>query len=447
MHSLPEANYLNPAVQNECGVFIGLPLVSSIHMNIANSGFTADQAIILYTDESILRKSTIQVPSFPGKKYFLSEFHSVLLAAGLKRKEYYYSFTITEKNNLMLGYTPDLVHFVYDGSEQFRNDFIELEGATAAFNHVREYALGVSKEYSEQLTIGIKAKLLFGKFNYDVTKSSLGLYVEDNLDLRFDMDAAYSSSMPWALEQLPSGTYRFNEVYEDSWFNRMMNRRNPGLAMDIGFIYQYDDRWTFSGSLIDLGFIWYRSNLSNYSLNGNQIYSGPFGQGQVTDAGLWDVFDEWNLNMEESLTYDESYLFFIDPRMYLGASRKLNDRYDLNFLLYNHLLPGKLQTGFTVSLLTSPDKVFQPTVSWSVMNGSFLNLGAGFRYGNRPVQVYAVTDNLVGFILPFNVKNINLRFGLNLFLRCREGDMSLKDPGCSWMSEKRIRRARAKRGY
>ena len=50
MHSLPEANYVNPAVQIECGIFVGLPLVSSFHMNIANSGFSAGKIIALYTD-------------------------------------------------------------------------------------------------------------------------------------------------------------------------------------------------------------------------------------------------------------------------------------------------------------------------------------------------------------------------------------------------------------
>ncbi len=55
MHSLPEANFINPAVQINCGIFIGLPLVSSFHMNIANSGFTAGDVVTLYTDGTMNR--------------------------------------------------------------------------------------------------------------------------------------------------------------------------------------------------------------------------------------------------------------------------------------------------------------------------------------------------------------------------------------------------------
>jgi hypothetical protein len=445
MHSLPEANYLNPAVQIECGVFVGLPLVSSFHMNVANSGFIAGKAITLYTDGSIRRKSDLQISSFPSRKYFLSEFHSVLLAAGLKRNEYYYSFTITEKNNTMVGYTPDLIDFIYNGSQNFEGQLLGLKGTRAVMNHLREYSFGISKEYSSKLVIGVKAKILFGKFNFNTGNSSFGLFVEEGTQaIRFDINGGYNSSLPWALQEQAPGIYRFETVYEASLLNRLLNRNNPGIAFDFGFIYRYDDRWTISGSLLDLGLIWYRNNLSNYKIDGNEIYQGPFGQGQVTDAYLWDVFDDWNLNMTESLTANP-YIYFLDPRLYLGAARKLNNRYDLNFLLYNRLLPGKLQTGITVSLLTNPEKAFQATTSWSYMNGSFLNLGAGFRYGRRPVQIYAVTDNILGFILPLSTKNVNLRIGLNLNLGCTESTTNINDPGCSWISEKRIRKERLRR--
>ncbi len=45
MHSLPESNFINPAVQNDCKLFIGVPVLSSIHMHASNSGFTANQLL------------------------------------------------------------------------------------------------------------------------------------------------------------------------------------------------------------------------------------------------------------------------------------------------------------------------------------------------------------------------------------------------------------------
>src|SRR5512145_275087 len=90
MHELPEANYINPAVQGGCGLFLGLPLISSFHMNIANSGFTAGKYITVYTNGEVRRNNNLNTSRLANKNYFLTEFHSVLLAAGLKRNDLYY---------------------------------------------------------------------------------------------------------------------------------------------------------------------------------------------------------------------------------------------------------------------------------------------------------------------------------------------------------------------
>ena len=444
MHSIPEANYVNPAVQIDCGVFIGLPLVSSFHANFANSGFVLNKAITLYTDGTVARKDNLRVGNFPSLKYFLSEIHSVLFAAGVKKGNNYYNFTITEKNNTHLGYTADLVSFIYRGSEEFEGQAVALKGTTAMLNHLREYAFGMSRIFNENLTVGVKVKLLFGKFNFTTGNSSFGVFIEEGTqDILFDLDGGFNSSLPWALQSQGFSAYRFEETYPATWLSRMMNRNNPGVALDIGFIYRYNNLWTFSGSLLDAGLIWYRSNLSNYGLQGNERYQGPFGQGRITGDYLWNVFDDWNFNMDESLSADP-YVFALDPRLYLGASRQLNEKYKVNFLLYNRLLPGKLQTGATLSVTTDPEKTWKGSASWSYMNNSLFNLGLGVMYGKNPVQLYAVTDNIFGFILPLSTKNVNLRIGINLILGCRDKPdrLNVNDDGCSWMKSERTRRLR-----
>jgi hypothetical protein len=48
-----------------------------------------------------------------------------------------------------------------------------------------------------------------------------------------------------------------------------------------------------------------------------------------------------------------------------------------------------------------------------------------------------VTDNLRA-INPLDVRNVNLRFGLNLFFGCgdqRRGDTGISFPGCFWIRQ------------
>ena len=441
MHALPEANYINPAVQNECGVFIGLPLLSSFHMNVANNGFTLGQLLNRQSDGSYTIDADNVLNRLWRRNYFSSEAHSVLFAAGLKRGKYYYTFSVTEKSNLTGIYTRDLVAFGLEGNTQFEGEWIDLNGSGILLSHLREYAFGISKRYSRNFTMGAKVKLLFGKLNVETTRSNIQMYTQPNtLDLLFDMDAAYNSSMPYSIETDDQGNYNIEKRYDASVMQYLMNRQNPGLAIDLGFIYRYSDRITLSGSLLDAGLIWYRSNLTNYSLQGNYLYQGPLGDTAVHEEFLWDVFDALNENLAVGLGY-EPYLNFLSPRINLGAAYKMNNKVDLNVLVFSYIVPGYIQTGTTLSLLTRPSKTLEASVSWSYMHRSFSNVGLGVAYGKTPLQVYFVTDNILGFILPMSAKNVNLRLGLNLNLGCRE-ETDIEQCGCAWLRDAETRQAR-----
>jgi hypothetical protein len=109
--------------------------------------------------------------------------------------------------------------------------------------------------------------------------------------------------------------------------------------------------------------------------------------------------------------------------------------------LYNRLLPGKLVTGAGVSVIARPAEKLEASISWSYMNRSFTNVGFGLAYGNEPIQAYVITDNIVGFVLPFEVKTVNLRFGINLFFGCK-GRFNINDCGCAWLQDAEERHAR-----
>lgn len=433
MHSLPESNFINPAVQNGCKLFIGLPAISSIHLHASNSGFTANQLLNKapggYTldDDGVLTR-------LAGKNIMTSEVYATILAVGLQKDNYYYTFTIQEKDNLASLYSRDLVTFALKGNTQFEGQWIDLKGTGVYFNHVREYAIGVSKVKNDALTVGIKAKLLFGKLNLTTGTSDIRMFTRENtLDLMFETDAGFNSSLPYSMAVDRNGIYRFNHRYRNSFASYALNRKNPGLAFDLGFIYQYSSKLTFSGSLLDLGLIWYRSNLTNYSLKGDYLYQGPGADSMIAERFLWDVFDALNANVNVNLGY-HSYVYFLDPRLYLGATYKLNDKFDANLLLYNRFLPVKIQTSVTASLISRPLKNMEASLSWSYMNRSISNVGIGIGYGRSPVQVYLVSDNILGFFWPMSAKNVNVRFGLNLHFGCPK-IFDINQCGCGWLRD------------
>ncbi len=431
MHSVPQSNFLNPAVQNDCRLFIGLPVISSVHINIANSGFTLNQLLEDQGNDSFRIDADFVKTKLAPRNYLSTEIHTTILAVGLHRDPYYYTFTINEKNNAIVFYPRDLVVFGLEGNTQFEGRWLSFNGTGLLFNHYREFAIGISKKIDRDKTVGIRAKLLFGKLNIETSRMNIKMFTERNtFDLLFDINAKANASFPYSIE---TDGYNYDTVlrYDAPVIKYVFNRRNPGIAFDAGFIYRYTDNITLSGSILDLGFIYYGSNLTNYSLRGEYFYNGPLGDTIFSESYLRDLFNSMNAVMDEKLSYN-SYLHFLSPTLLLGASLRKGPRLSFNALLFNKFYKMKYQNGITLSVLSRPAKNLETSLSWSYMNRSMLNLGFGMAYGKTPLQFYLVSDNVLAPFIPMHVKNINLRFGLNIHLGCQKKE-KIDACGCSWI--------------
>ncbi len=239
-----------------------------MHVNVANSGFTLNQLLEKQSDTSYAIDADFVANKLAPRNFLNHRIAYTLLAIGLRHNQYYFTFSINEKDNSLVFYPRDLVLFALDGNTQFEGERLSLHSTGVFFNHYREYALGVSKQIDAAKTFGVKAKLLFGKLNIETEKMNLGLLTEENtFDLLFDADSRLNASFPYSLE-VEDGNYDTILRYDAPVTDYIFNRSNPGIALDVGFIYKYADQITFSGSLLDLGFIHYASNLTNYGLAG-----------------------------------------------------------------------------------------------------------------------------------------------------------------------------------
>jgi len=442
MHSVPQANFLNPAIQQDCGLFIGLPVISSIHVNAANSGFTLNQLLEKQPDSSFRIDAGFVTNKLAPRNFLTTEVHTTLLALGLRHNDYYFTFSVNEKNNSMVLYQRDLASLALNGNTQFEGQRVSMQSTGVFFNHFREYALGISKQIDDAMTFGVKAKLLFGKLNAETRTMNVGLFTEENtFDLFFEADSRINASLPYSMAADNSGDYEIVETYNAPLMDYILNRSNPGFALDFGFIYRYTDALVFSGSILDVGFIHYASNLTNYSLIGNYQYDGPLDDAVVTEDYFSTLFNSLNANMEDDITSDP-YYHFLTPRALLGASLELSPKMSVNALWYNRFHQMKYQTGLMVSALARPLKNLETSLSWSYMNRSALNLGVGIAYGRSPLQFYLVSDNILAPLFPMSTKNLNLRLGLNINLGCSARKEKISGCGCYWIQEAQEKRIR-----
>jgi len=82
----------------------------------------------------------------------------------------------------------------------------------------------------------------------------------------------------------------------------------------------------------------------------------------------------------------------------------------------------KIHESFTISANLSPAKWFSASLSYSMMNRSYNNVGLGIAIKGGPIQFYIVTDNINTLIMPKSAKSFNLIFGLNLAIGCGKRD-------------------------
>jgi len=439
MHSVPQSNFMNPAVQAECRWFIGLPVISSVHVNLANNGFTVNQLLESQEDGVYSFNAENLVNRLARTNYLSSELYTHLLAIGHKRKDYYFTFSIRERNDFIAFYPKDLFAFAWRGNTQFEGDWISLKGTGVQFNHFREYAVGVSQKIDDYRTFGIRGKLLFGKLNLNTRRSDIGLFTEESsFNLIFVNDIKINGSLPVSLEIDPSGNYTITDEYYTSIRDIIFNRRDIGIAFDAGFINEYDDKITFSGSILDVGAIYYRSSLTNYNVEGEFYYDGPLGDTIETESYFNDIINTFT---EGSIIGHRPYIYFLQPKIMIGATYKMNDRINFGGLIASKIYKQKFQSGLILSANSRFAKYFTASLSWSYINRSANNLGLGIALGRVPFQFYIISDNVTGMIWPQSTKNLNLRFGLNIIFGCFRKE-NVSECGCYWIQKAEERRER-----
>ena len=122
---------------------------------------------------------------------------------------------------------------------------------------------------------GIRAKLLFGKANIYSGKSEVSLYTDPNtFDLHVEGDVNLNTSFPMTITQDSQGKISGSETGDIDVVSFLMNGKNKGFALDLGWIHKYSENITFSASLLDLGFIRWKSDVNNIQISGSFDYTG-----------------------------------------------------------------------------------------------------------------------------------------------------------------------------
>lgn len=425
MQGIPQSNYSNPALQPLPNYYVGLPAISSVFGSFSNTGFAPKDLLkkdprgSLYIDDQSL------INSLKDINHLISDFNFGIISFGFRTKgKNYFSFNINERVENRMGYPKDLFRLAIDGNDAYmQNGTTAQFGALGLdFNHFREIGIGFSRKWTEDLTIGIRAKAIQGMANVSFAKSTLGFFTgQDNYQMLLNADLLINTSLPFTLAPLddldPDTAF---DLAEEDIINYALNTGNPGFAIDLGAQYVIADKIFLAASVTDLGFINWNSNVENFALNGNFEFNGLdlndifMGNDEEADDDPFDGFLDSIIDLFDREETTLKYRNPLAPKVFVSAAYGFTHMHKVALLGRGEIINGELYPSFTVSYNFQPINRFGSTFSYSIIHGNYHNVGFGMHVNIYPLQIYVVTDNFFWAMQPHTFQNFNFQVGVNI---------------------------------
>lgn len=274
-----EKNYASLALGNNNFSFRGNLALSDVFYQV--DGKTAT---FMHPDLS----SAEVLSNFKDKNQLGLNANLELLSVGFKAFKGYNTIGINVRSNMHITLPGELFRLAKEG---IANQTYDISAFNSHADAYVEVALGHSHQINEKLHIGGTLKVLIGGGNIDAqfNKAQLALgedqwtvtsdaFVEANIkDLTYETDLNEDTNNRYV-----SGA----SVIDGGGIN------GSGFAVDLGVVYQLNDDWSLSASIIDLGIINWKNNMLT-STNGEKTFS--------TDEYIFSVDDEQSNNFDDEL--------------------------------------------------------------------------------------------------------------------------------------------------
>ena len=452
MYGVPQANQLNPAFQPNCNAYLGLPVLSPIRIDLEMPVGYSD---IFKYNSSLDRFITFLHPQADKQDFldvldennaFRFELGLPLISTGWRKENFYYTIDFTERMDLGLNIPGDMVEFLLNGNEN--QDRFSFSGFGPSFNYYHELALGISYNSDDVFQVGARAKLLLGAVNLRNTESDINLRTDVD-EWKINSRIQYNLTIPY-LDNLPIdsdgnllvdslGNMEFEDIFgfpsdmgellsTSAGFKNVMGLKNPGFALDFGFNYHPVEKLSISASAVDIGIIFWRNQAYQFTQTMDYTFGGlEFTLDDDVDFGQ-ELLDSLE-NIVKVVTADKkSYTTLLTGKVYYGAAYELTEKVRFGIVGRTRIYNYNFYNQFTLSANVMPISMFSATVSYSVYNGHYHNLGLGMSLRLGPLNLYFITDQAPSvYLAPQNINSLNFRLGLNLVAGCRKESKKMKD--------------------
>ena len=407
MDDLFQSNKTNPALMTAQKISIALP---SVYYNILHTGGSFNDLIRKNAEGNKVLDLSQILNNLKDNNYLKTNFDVETLSFGIKANQHLqFNFSHTTKLNGFLNYPNTLPELIWNGNAQYVGLKVAF-GPDVQLTAYHEFAFGAAYKWNK-ISFGAKLKYLSGVGDISTPKTKATLLTSsDGFDLNFDTDYQINTSS--FLEVASVIDYNFN--FSDVKFSKLFTK-NTGLAFDFGFHAALSDKLQISASVIDLGKINWKENNKTYTSTENFIYDGL----DITDIIKADSisFDGTLDTLDKLFSFQETnpnYATSLPTKFYLTGKYQFDEHWQFAASLYGEKYRSTFSPGLALSARYKLNEILTVGMVYAVRNNTYTNIGLNAVLHLGPVQIFALSDNIVGALVPFNSTNTNGRLGLNL---------------------------------
>ena len=351
-----------------------------------------------------------------------------LLGFGFKVKSVALQVSLRARTNVSLNLPEDLIRLVVEGNgETFLNRPANLSNTSFNLNSYAEFGIAGSFNVGNKLRVGGRVKLLSGIANVTTEKSELTLTTD---------------SENYGIMVAGSYTFRSSNVDQDidaiqqELVESVLNGgfQNKGLAFDLGFTYDINDKIKLTGALLDLGAIkWtnraqvYENDNFTFTYEGEDVFNYVnTSEGESSTDKILDSLTSAIKGVQRS----ESYTSAIPSRLMASLEYKINNKAFFGAVANTEYIPGlkKIRPTFTGYYRMQFGKAFGIGLSNSFAYRTIINPGIALTAKLGFFQIFVSSDNLLGVLSLENSKSASAAFGANLLFGGNRGIKEVTAP-------------------
>lgn len=431
--NLLQSNLVNPANQlSKPGVAIAIP---SLYFNYSNSGFAYNDIIRQSDDGSgAIVDAEGAIDQLNEKNHLFINYNINYITAAYRRNKTQYGFYLTDRINASIHYPKQLLELLWYGNEPYLGDTMNVGPGIQAQKY-REWGFTYGYE-KERWTFGGRLKVLKGLANINTARNDFKIHTnEEDYSISIQSDYLLRTSNV-------EGFQDFISPFSES--------NNWGGGMDFGAVFNKNKRWSFSASVLDIGFINWRDSPTHYSTSGSFFFDGidAFSFVNGDSLAVSDHLDSLS-SLFDVESFEKSYTTQLSPSFYLSTSFRLAKKQYLSLQTFGEYIDGTLIPAFTAGYDTemsffSNELKLNLGGYWSYRNNSFYNLGLGVHFRYKFLEVFLVGDNVLSFLfpqkivplnrlspvfkesstrtmtVPGNLRNYNFRAGINIVINSKK---------------------------